>query len=299
MTGRRPIAAFFAALTIALLIQGCGESESLNDRSSTAPDVQALAKEVLAHRRSAEQTDVLARRVPDLDRNTAIAIQLAMLEIEQSNGEKLVGWKMGGTGVTSVDKFDPIFGYILESNDLQAGDTFSLSRAPGESLKVEAEVGFVLSRDLVGGVQSVEELAESVAYVLGVIEIVQPVVIGREASPANLEEVVASGVANLAVIRGSVQVPLDGFEELIESAACEVNGVIVAQGDATKIYGGPLNALFALANLLPQHGTYLEKGQLVIAGSVYKNPIVDSAAEVTVTFSTLGEIRFQVGAVED
>lgn len=299
MNGRNRIEKTVAALTIALLIQGCGRSETTNDPDSSAADIQVLAKEVLAHRRGAEQTDVLARLVPDLDRNTAIAIQLAMLEMEQENGEKLVGWKMGGTGVTSADAFDPIFGYVLESNDLKPGEGFSLSRTPGESLKVEAEVGFVLSRDLVDGVQSIEELKKSVAYVVGAIEIVQPVAIGKDASPASLEDVVASGVANLAVIRGSVQIPLDEFDELTESASCEVNGDIVAEGVASKIYGGPLNALFALANLLPQHGTYLKKGQLVIAGSLYKNPVVATAADVKVAFSTLGEIEFQVTAAED
>lgn len=299
MPGRNRLLSCLAVTTVALFLQGCSDSEVVDEPGVATIDVQALAKEILAHRKNATQTDLLASQYPDLDRDTAIDIQLAMLQLEQISGERLIGWKMGGTGAASADQFDPIFGYVLESNDLSRGDTFSLSRAPGESLKVEAEVGFVLNRDLTNGVESIEELAASVDYVVGAVEIVQPVVVGKDGSAANPADVVASGVANLAVIRGSVHVPLADFDELAEAAKCEVDGVVVAEGTATKIYGGPLNALFALANLLPQHGIYLQKGQLVIAGSLYQNPVVNSAADVTVAFSTLGEISFAVGAAQD
>ena len=286
---------FGLAITFSLaLLQACGQSETGHEAVSTDPDLSDVASQLVDARRSVQQTDVLARSYPDLDRDTAIAIQLAMLDIEQNDGATLIGWKMGGTGTSDPEKFDPTFGYMLDSNVVKPGGTFSLSRAPLASMKVEAEVGFVLARDLVDGVETIDELKESVAYVVGAIEIVQPIAVGVDGNAAALNDIVATGVANLAVIEGTVRIPLAEFDAASEFAYCEVNGEVVAEGGATRIYGGPLNALFELANLLPKHGAHLKAGQLVISGSMYPNPVVDSEADVKVVFSTLGEIEFSV-----
>ena len=281
-----------------LICLGACAEEYVVSTDTLQIDVPGVAAKLLEYRDKVQQTDLIATSMPDLDRDTAIAIQLSMLEQEISRGAKHVGWKMGGTGASNAADFDPSFGYVLESNLVQPGGDFSLSRAPTSAARVEAEVGFVLSRDLPDGVATIEELRGSIAYVTGAVEIVQQIAVAADGGPAPTNDVIASGLAQLAVIQGDTEIPLDEYGGAPEVARCLVDGELATEGTSTKIWGGPLNALFALANLLPQHGEYLKAGQIVVTGSLYSNPTVDSEARVQLEFSTLGNIDFTISAAE-
>lgn len=265
---------------------------------ATQIDVPGVAAKLLEYRDKAEQTNLIAKTLPDLDLDTAVAIQLSMMEQELGRGARLVGWKMGGANVGSAAEFDPIFGYVLDKYLIQPGGVFPMSRAPASSARVEGEIGYVLSKDLPDGAASIEELRDSVAYVVGAVEIVQQIAIAADGGKAPTNDALASGLAQLAVIEGSTQIPLDEFRDMPETVRCLIDGEIVAEGDSTKMWGGPLNALFGLANVMSKYGEYLKAGQIVVTGSLYSNPTIDAAADVRLEFSTLGEIEFSVSAAE-
>ena len=79
-----------------------------------------------------------------------------------------------------------------------------------------------------------------------------------------------------------------------ETVKCFINDELVAEGISGNVFGTPIHALQSLANLLPKHGKYLKKGDVVVTGSLYQNPIIDSTSNVRLDFTNLGTIGFKM-----
>ncbi|MFY0689194.1 MAG: hypothetical protein JXQ90_18635 [Cyclobacteriaceae bacterium] len=208
-----------------------------------------------------------------------------------ADGSKLLGWKMGGTATNDPEQFDPIFGYVLDRNMIQQETV--IGGFPDGDAFLEAEIGFALKTNLPNGVATIDELKESIDYVVGAVEFAKSVALPPNDGSLEINHVLATGTGQEGTIIGDVKLSFDALDLTKESARCFLVGEEVAMGIGSNIFGGPLNALFKLANLLPKQGRQLRRGQFVITGSLYTNPVLDSTANVQVVFDNLGEISFE------
>lgn len=282
----------FSLLLITLAACGSPAESAVEEQAATLTSAE-LADTLRYFRRNAQQTDILSRNIPDLSREQAFDIQLDMLKSELANGASLVGWKMGGTATADTAAFDPVFGYILDRYLIDPADSvLNSDHFPGGSILVEGEIGFVLKNDLSDGVASIEDLMNHIDYVVGAVELAQSTAVPIGDTTLNLNYVLAAGMGQVGTMEGNVKAEVRGFDFDKELVKCYVDGALAAEGVASNIFGSPLNALFELANLLPEHDLYLKEGDLVITGSVYKNPSIKGAAKVHLEFTTLGSIDF-------
>lgn len=265
------------------LDQGGGISETLIDS-------------LLQFRHHAVETDLLPRRFPELTKNQAISIQLAMLKKELESGAKQIGWKMGGTVSEDWANYNPMFGYMLDTNLIKVDSTILADNFPGDRVMVEGEIGFVMNKDFKNGVDSIEKLKEGIAYVTNAVEFAQDISIPLNNTPnsKNINHTIASGMGHAGVILGSGKMKVEDFNAVSETVKCFINNKLVSEGTSNRIYGGPIHALYSLANLLPIYDTYLKKGDVVVTGSAYDNPTISSTSDVRLEFSSLGVINFRV-----
>lgn len=161
---------------------------------------------------------------------------------------------------------------------------------------VEGEIGFVISKDFKDGAGSIEELKEGIDYVINAVEFAQDIAIpaGDNPETKTINHTVAAGMGHAGIMLGSGRAEIEEFQINGETAKCYIDDSLAAEGISSNIYGGPLNALYALVNLLPQYGTYVKKGDIIVTGSVYENPTIDSAADVRLEFSSLENIHFRM-----
>ncbi len=284
---------------VLLTLIACDQNKNTaqQETEQAVPDETALLVDSLLYfRHHHEKTAILSRHLPDITREQAIEIQLAMLNKELATGARQIGWKMGGTVTADSASYDPVFGYILSNNLIKEDSTVLAENFPGRQVMVEGEVGFVLKKDFKNGVNSMEALKEGIDYVVGAVEFAQPTAIpGKDdIEPLPINYVLASGMGQAGTIIGSKIININAFDMKNERVKCFINGQLVAEGSASKIYGSPLNALYSLANMLPQYGTYLKQGDLIITGSLYDNPTIDSTSTVRLEYSTLGTISFRM-----
>lgn len=291
----------FKSLIILIILGGAActpnkpSSEQATEQGITDTTAM-LVDSVLYFRHHNEKSDILSRYLPDITREQAIAIQLALLEKELAAGAQQVGWKIGGTATADSASYDPVFGYMLDKNWVEEDSIVAAENFPGGQVMVEGEVGFVMKNDLQNGVSSLEELKDAIDYVVGAVEFAQAIAIPIPGNPSsqNTNHVLASGMGHAGVLVGSEKAPIDGFDMENETVKCFINGELAAEGISSKIFHNPLNALYSLANLLPKYGTYLKKGDVIVTGSLYTNPTIDSTAEVRLEYSTLGTITFSM-----
>ena len=257
---------------------------------------EMLVDSLLHFRHHHLRTDILSRHLPDITREKASDIQLGMLEKELAAGKRQIGWKMGGTVTADSASYDPLFGYMLDANVIAEDSVVSSKNFPGGQVAVEGEIGFVMKEDFKNGVKSLDELKAGIDYVVNAVEFAQSIAIPINENPEtmNMNHVLASGMGQAGIIIGSGKASIEEFDMENETVKCFINDQPAAKGIATNVYGTPLNALHSLANMLPKHGTYLKKGDIVITGSLYQNPTIDNTCQVRLEFSSLGTIGFSM-----
>lgn len=287
-----------------LLVTGC---KSKNNSVASEPENpvgtqdfvslrEMIVDSLLYFRHNHLTSDIVSRRLPEITRENSFEIQLSMLKKELAAGASQIGWKMGGTITADQASYDPLFGYVLDANLIKEDSVVSAGNFPGGQVAVEGEVGFVMKQDFKNGAKSIEELKAGIDYVVNAVEFAQattvPVNENQETVP--IDHNMAAGLGQAGLIIGQGRGNIEEFDMENETVKCFIDDKLVTEGVASNVYGTPLNALYSLVNMLPDHGTYLKKGDVVVTGSLYQNPTIDSTCSVRLEFSSLGNISFSM-----
>ena len=264
----------------------------------TGSSVEDIANHLLEVERTNSVTRALATGYPDMTRERAYDIQLLALEKERERGRQLVGWKMGGTRVVDPSgSADPSFAYMLDTDNLVLGQTLDPGVYVGDSVLVEAEVAFVIGKDIHQPVKSREELYDAVESVRGAVEIISTRVLpGIAGEAATMNHMVAARLSHAGVLLSDEQFDIATFDAANEQAVALIEGEEEAAGRSNQIMNSsPVEALEWLANTLPEHGMYLRAGDIVITGSLYANPTLKAGQRAVVRFSSLGSLSVTLG----
>jgi 2-oxo-3-hexenedioate decarboxylase len=223
---------------------------------------------------------------PDLDVDTAYAIQDEALRQRRARGETLIGLKLGLTSRAKQQRMgidSPLLAWLTDAMVLPAG-------VPVPSLihpRAEPELVFVLGRRLAGpGVTAATALA-AVDRVYGGMEIID----SRYADYRfTLPDAVADNGSSAYFSLGPVGLPPSSLDLSLEAALLEVNGQIVDTATGAAVQGHPAEALALAANALATRGLALEPGWLVLTGGMTDAVPLLPGSRVAAHFSHLGSI---------
>ena len=254
----------------------------LTNKLSGGADIKTIAKHLIKVRKEGGHTRALALHYPDLNKEKAYKIQMEMLSQLENQGEELVGWKMGGA---NLDNFNPSFGFILASDAYKSGQIIDDKNFVEDCPLIEAEIGFILKKDLPGPVISKEELMDAIESVGGYCELInirtRDVKGGIKASPAQF---IADGMSHGGFIHPSKKLTLDALDLNNVTAKVAINGEIMAEGKSENY--AFLDAVLYLANSLPKYGRYLHAGDIIITGSILTPPKAKVKDKVKINFSS-------------
>lgn len=285
----------FVSVLLVFVMFGCQSGKTdkasspvkdFTDELAAGADTETIAKHLIKVRKEVGVTRALALHYPNLDTDTAYKIQMTMLSMLEKQGERVAGWKMGGSQVTDPSKpFQPVFGFMLASYECPSGGTVSASKFVGGSPLMEAEVGFQLKQDLPGPTVSREELLAAIDSVGGFSELISiRVKDAKGGTKATLAQSIADGLANGGFIQPMHKYALDKIDLSKVKAQVDINGQVKATGDSQGFKF--IDALLYLANSLPKYGRHLRAGDIVITGSMLTPPPAKAGDHVEIKFST-------------
>ena len=218
----------------------------------------------------------------------AYRVQLGVLSRLIESGEKLAGWKIGGTSEAArkmLNLTDPVRGYLLASRQFASGHTFQ-HQAIGKPV-IESEVCIALGKDLQGPGITRDQVLDAVSAVAPAFEVVQM----RSDIASDLPLGVADDVAQWGYVTGTVVSPypkdLDLGGITIEMRK---NGEVVQQAVGREVIDDQLQALAWLANHLAEYGAALEAGQYVLTGSCTRPVPISQGDQWETRFSSLGTV---------
>jgi 2-keto-4-pentenoate hydratase len=238
--------------------------------------------------------DSLSSVIPDLDVSDGYAIRREVDLLRMIAGAVPVGRKVGLATRQSMLQNgleEPFWSYIFTTGAVPDGSAIDLRRYIQP--KAEAEVAFILSKDLDDPHITPEVALAAVTAVCPAIEIVDV----RTGNWSNLaSEAVADSGRNAGFILGE-PVPLgpDINPDAITARMRTSNAGTGPLGRTSDLVGGPVGILTWLAGKLAETGEPLRAGEIILTGTltspVWLEPGVRYTAEFAGFGNALGIVR--------
>ena len=253
-----------------------------------------LADELWLADQKAAPIQGLTARYPDLVIEDAYAIQSHNTERRIQMGALIIGRKVGLTSkpmqqLLGVD--EPDYGVLFDDMVVEDGDTIALSSLVQP--RVEAEMAFLMERDLVGpGVTTAGALA-AIAGVLPSIEVVDSRVADWK---IKLVDTVADNASSGLFVMGGRLSKVTELDLPLVGVAVSRNGEIIDTGAGAAALGNPARCVAWLANKLATFGASLRAGDIVLPGAVHKMVDVASGDVFRADFAGIGSVTARFSA---
>lgn len=223
-----------------------------------------------------------------LDFDEAYRVQLGLLDLKLSRGERQAGWKVGLTADAMREMFggkEPVFGHLLESGDIKSGHAFSFAglRTP----LVESELLITMGRDLSGPGATADDARGAIATIAPALEIVE---MRGPDMRADMPLALTDNVAQKAFVHGAAV----AFDKALDfggvTATVKINGELKVSAPGRASIDNQLQTLAWLANALHRYGRRLETGQKIMTGSFTKPVPVNPGDKIETGFSGIGSV---------
>lgn len=203
-------------------------------------------------------------------------------------GARVVGKKVGLTSKAvqlqlGVDR--PDFGLLFDDMEFLNGQDVPAARLMQP--KIEAEVAFVVGRDLVGARPSWSEFLASLAFALPALEIVDSAIADWK---IGIVDTVADNASCGLYVLGDQPVPL-GHVQLGElGMQMTKNGQTASVGTGAACLGHPLRAAYWLATTMAELGRGLRAGEVILSGALGPMVQVSAGDLVLAQIGALGSV---------
>ena len=242
-------------------------------------------------------TEARARRRPgspvrDLlpadDIDAAYAVQAAWVQAGTAAGARVVGRKIGLTNPAvraqlGVDQ--PDFGVLLDT--MQSADGALIDVARTLQPRIEAEIAFVLARDLSVATVTEAEVVAATAYVVAALEIVDSRIADWD---IDIVDTVADNASSGLFVLGAQRREPDGLDLADCTMTMWRGQQVVSRGTGAACLGNPLSAVAWLAGTAHRYGRPLRAGEIVLSGALGPMVPVVPGDGFRAEISGLGEV---------
>jgi 2-keto-4-pentenoate hydratase len=225
---------------------------------------------------------------PEMTVADAYAVQAAVIARRLAEGRVVRGHKAGLTSAAMQAQLgvdEPDFGVLLDDMLVEDGADISLARLLQP--RIEAEIGFVLERDLEGpGVTAYDALGAT-AGVLSCLEVIDSRIADWRIT---LQDTIADNASSGLVVSAGRVLPVADLDLRLVGMAFYRNGELVETGSGAAVLGNPARCVAWLANKLSEFGEHLHAGDLVLAGALHKAVAVAPGDVFRAEFNHLGAV---------
>ncbi|PJN88843.1 2-keto-4-pentenoate hydratase [Bacillus sp. mrc49] len=204
--------------------------------------------------------------IEDLDVEDAYQIQLETIRRKIQSGLQVSGKKIGLTSKAMQEVLgvnEPDYGHLLDGMRVENGGCISSSRLIQP--KVEAEVAFILKKDLHGPDITVDDVIEATDYVVAAIEVVDSRVMDWK---IKLPDTVADNASSGLYILGDRKIQLRDIELPSVQMSLYKNGDFMNEGTGEAVLGNPATCVAWLANKLHAFNGTLNAGEVILSGAL-------------------------------
>ena len=262
--------------------------------SSSEAEILACAEALRQARIDVKAIGPVKDRLADV--NAAYAVQDAITKRDLADGRRIVGRKIGLTSravQTQLGVSEPDYGVLVADMNRDPGEPIPVTSliAP----KIEAEIAFVMGRDLDLEVPALHEVIRAVDFALPALEIVDSRIADWKIS---IIDTIADNASSGLFVLGGTPRRLSGEDLAMAGMVLEANGDPVSFGAGAACLGHPLNALRWLARRLTELGQPLRAGDVVLSGALGPMVPVRAGQTYEARINGVGSVRASFGQGE-
>ena len=204
-------------------------------------------------------------------------------------GRRLVGRKIGLTSLAvqkqlGVDQ--PDCGMLF--HDMAVPDGWDVPANKLIQPKVEAEIAFVIGRDLVDERLTIADILRATEFALPAIEIVDSRIADWK---IGILDTIADNASSGLYVLGAQPKTLAGLDLRMAGMVMEHMGEPVSVGAGAACLGDPLSATLWLANTMARAGRPLKAGDTVLSGALGPMVTVKRGGVYEARIEGLGSVR--------
>lgn len=250
--------------------------------------IKTLALRLLTAEEKREPIGAITDEYPEITIDDAYQVQLEIIKGKIAKSNRIVGKKIGLTSLAMqnlLGVFEPDYGQLLDNMEVVEGGEISLSTLLQP--KVEAEIAFVLSRDLVGPGITVRDVLLATEAVVPSLEIVDSRVKDWK---IKIQDTVADNASSACFTLGGKLTAVRELDLGVTGMVFKKNGHVVGTAAGAAVLGNPAAAVAWLANKLAEYNISLRAGETILSGA-FSAALVPAAGDFfEASFDRLGTV---------
>ncbi|MDL2272867.1 2-keto-4-pentenoate hydratase [Desulfovibrio sp. OttesenSCG-928-I05] len=251
--------------------------------------IASIAQALCDAEKSSLTIEKLSVAYPGITVEDAYKIQLEAVKLKEKQGQVIVGKKIGLTNLVmqkAMGITEPDYGHVMDAN--MAAQDVPLSMSTLVRPSIEAEIAFVLGRDIKGPGITAATVMAAAEGILASFEIVD---CRFHDSKIALADTIADNASCGRIILGSRMIPLEGIDLRTIGLVLEKNGTIIDMGVSAAVLGSPAASVAWLANKIASFGVYLKAGEVIMSGSFTNIHPISAGDNFTAHFGGVGSVK--------
>lgn len=219
---------------------------------------------------------------------SAYAVAELNTQARVRDGARVVGWKVGLTSRAVQQQLgvdQPDFGVLLDDMEYLAGQEVPVSRLMQP--KIEAEIAFVIGKDLAATRPSYGEFIAAMAFALPALEIVDSAIADWKIT---LVDTVADNASCGLFVLGDQPMAIGRSGLAAVGMELTRNGRSASVGTGAACLGHPLLAAYWLACTMAERGQGLRAGQVILSGALGPMVPVAPGDHILAQFGAFGSV---------
>lgn len=224
----------------------------------------------------------------ELTAKEAYYIQLENIHRKVEQGQRIVGKKIGLTSLAMQNLLgvdEPDYGHLLDSMVVENGGHISIEQVLQP--KVEAEIAFILKRDLRGPNVTALDVLQATEYVVPALEIVDSRVRDWK---IKLPDTIADNASSGFYVLGGKPTRIEEIDLELIGMVLTKNGELVNTGVGAAALGNPATCVAWLANKLAEFDIPLRAGEVILSGALSAAEAAHAGDSFTARFAHIGQV---------
>lgn len=263
----------------------------------TPDDIRAAARALLTAEEDHRQIGLLSLAHPGMTLDEAYAVQAELVALKLSKGRKRIGWKIGLTSRAMQEqlKIDtPDSGVLLD--DMLFRDGATVPKYRFIQPRVEAEIAFVMARDLSGNAVTRDAVLTATAHVTPALEILDTRIL--RADPATgrariITDTVSDNAANAGVVLGPQRHAPNLHDLRWVGSIVKRDGIVEETGLGAGVLDDPVTGIVWLIRRLHRYGQGLKAGDIVLSGSFVRAIEARPGSRFQADFGAFGSVALK------
>ena len=232
--------------------------------------------------------DPIRALLDDGDIEAAYKVQEINTKLAIESGRHLVGRKIGLTSKAVQNQLgvnQPDYGMLFA--DMARTEAEEIALSDILQPKVEAEVAFVLKKDIDNPNATIADVMQAIDYAVAAIEIVGSRVNNWD---IKITDTIADNASSGLYVLGSSPKKLSDFDPRLCGMVMENHGEPVSVGAGAACLGSPLNATLWLARVMAKVGYPMRAGDTILSGALGPMVSVKAGDVFDVKINGLGRV---------